>query len=295
MRPTSVILYLSAFALGANAIGADWRPVDPAILQLKDPKIQKTADAEAIFWETSIEDRLMGDELQVSFYNYVRLKIYTERGVKEHATVEIPVAGRRYITDVSGRTIKANGTIVELKKDAVFDRDLVKTKGFKMRGKSFALPQVEPGDVIEYQFREARDNEAADHLQLLFQREIPMWHASYQLKPLQLPWLPYGMRAMPFNVQPSPWERSKTRAGFMETHVDNVPAYKEEPFSPPPDVVRAWMLVYYEEDRKLDPEKFWKSVGKSTFNDSKERTKADGSVKKVAEELVSGIDKPVPS
>ena len=92
--------------------------------------------------------------------HYVRIKIFTERG-KENATVEIPRFGKRSIGDVAGRTIKADGTIVELKKDSIFDRELAKTKGFKAHGKTFVLPNVEVGDIIEYQYKETRENEVA--------------------------------------------------------------------------------------------------------------------------------------
>jgi hypothetical protein len=64
--------------------------------------------------------------------------------------VEIEEPGGRRITNVEGRTIKPDGAIVELKKDGIFDRELAKTKNTKVRGKTFRLPNVEVGDIIEY-------------------------------------------------------------------------------------------------------------------------------------------------
>lgn len=73
----------------------------------------------------------------------IRIKIFTERGKDRHGKVDIASAGRTKITDIVGRTIKPDGTIVELEKNAVFDRVLVQAEGIKVRAKSFAMPGVE--------------------------------------------------------------------------------------------------------------------------------------------------------
>jgi hypothetical protein len=72
----------------------------------------------------------------------------------------------------------------------------------------------------------------------------------------------------------------------------DMPAFREEPNMPPEDQLRAWMLIYYEEDKKIEPEKYWKEIGKSDYAVFKPRINADALVKRTAAELVSGIDKP---
>lgn len=272
-----------------TASGADWLPVGTAELSRKTPRLDKAADAEAIFWDVRIEDRLMGGDLSLTMIHYIRIKIYTERGKEQYSTVEIPRFGKRSISEVAGRTIKSDGTAIELKKDAIFDRELVKTKGLKLRGKTFVLPNVEPGDIIEYRYRETRDGEVASHMRLQFQREIPLWSVTYHLKPLSVPWLPFNMRSSAFQCEHPPFV--KETGGFYATTMSDVPAFKEEADMPPEDQVRAWVLIYYEEDRKADAEKFWKETGKEDFAKFKPLLKADDLVKKTAAEIVSGIDK----
>jgi uncharacterized protein DUF3857/transglutaminase superfamily protein len=274
----------------ARARGDDWRPVTQSELTQKTPKVDPAADAEAIFWDVRIEDRFQGGDLSIDLHHYLRIKIFTDKGKEDFATVEIPRFGKRNISDVAARTIKQNGTIIDVKKDAIFDRDLVKTKGLKVKGKSFALPNVEVGDIIEYKYRETRDNEIASYMRLYFQRDIPQWSVTYHLKPLTLEYLPFGMRSMAFQVNHPPFQ--KDSQGFFSTTVNNVPAFKEEPNMPPEDQLRAWMLIYYEEDKKLDAEKFWKETGKSDFNRMKPLIKADDQVKRKAAELVSDAAKP---
>jgi hypothetical protein len=271
----------------------EWRPIDPAELALKGPKVEANADAEVIFWDVRIEDRLTGEDFAMTLSHYIRIKIFTDRGKERYSTVEIQKVGKRHIGEVAGRTIKPDGTIIELKKDAIFERDLAKTKGFKAHGTTFVLPNVEVGDIIEYHYKEFRDNETADFLPLQFQMDIPIEEVTYHLKPLSIPWLPYGMRTMGFHASFSGFKQESQ--GFYFTSLSNVPAFKEEPMMPPEEAVRIWMLVYYEEDKKLVPEKFWKEVGRADWNTVKPLLKVDDAIKSKAEELTapakSDIDK----
>src|SRR5688572_2066875 len=124
------------FSAAANAV--EWRPIDPAELAQKTPRVDPAADAEAILWDVRIEDRAQGGDVSLILTHYVRIKIFTDRGKEQFATVEIPRYGKRSIMDVAARTIKPTGTITDLKKDSIFDRELLQTKGLKVRGKTFA-------------------------------------------------------------------------------------------------------------------------------------------------------------
>ncbi len=286
-----IVLVIFAGTLCSTLASAvDWRPVDPAELAQKTPRVDPAADAEAIFWDIKIEDRVDGFSVQMVLNHYVRIKIFTSRGKEQHATVEIPRFGKRRITEVAARTIKANGAIIDVKKDSIFDRELAQTKGLKVSGKTFALPNVEVGDIIEYQYKEIRDNEIVSYMRLYFQRDIPLWNVAYHLKPLQVSFLPYSMRMMAFQCQLPPFQKEPN--GFVMTALNDVPAFKTEPYMPPEDNLRAWVLIYYEEDKKIDADKFWKELGRQDFARFKPLIKADSDVKRVAAELVSGAEKP---
>jgi hypothetical protein len=272
------------------AVASEWSPVTASELAQKKPRVEPTADAEAIFWDVKIEDRVQGSDLSLDLNHYIRIKIFTERGKEKFATVEIEQEGKRRITSISGRTIKPDGTILDLKKDAIFDRQLAKAKGLKVRGKSFALPNVEVGDIIEYRYRETRDNELVSHMRLYFQRDIPMWSVTYHIKPLNIPYLPYRMRSMAFQCNHPPFEQEPN--GFYATSMSNMPAFLPEPNMPPEDQSRAWMLIYYEEDKKTDAAKYWREIGRGDFGSFKSRISANNDVKRAAAELVSGAKSP---
>ncbi|HEY3135446.1 MAG TPA: DUF3857 domain-containing protein, partial [Blastocatellia bacterium] len=146
------VIVCLALTVARAFAGDDWKPIDPAQLALKAPVVEKDADAEAIFWEVHINDA--GEDLV--FSHYIRIKVFTERGKESQGKIDIPYRGKNRVTDIAGRTIKPDGSIIELKKDAIFERTIVKAGEFKVKAKSFAMPAVEPGVIIEYRWKEVR-------------------------------------------------------------------------------------------------------------------------------------------
>jgi hypothetical protein len=68
------------------------------------------------------------------------------------------------------------------------------------------------------------------------------------------------MRFIPFNVKLPPFQYDA--AGYTISAVDNLPAFKQEEDAPPESQISSWVLIYYDVDRKDNPDKFWKSEGK---------------------------------
>src|ERR1043166_1231025 len=65
---------------------------------------------------------------------------------------------------LSSSTIEPSGLIVELLKDDVIEKTVVKVSGLKLRTKTFAFPGIEPGAIIEYKWKE-RSEEHTSELQ----------------------------------------------------------------------------------------------------------------------------------
>lgn len=267
----------NAFAYG----GQDWKPIDPAHLALKAPSVERDADAEALFWEVRVADEVDGREPRTVLSHYVRIKIFTERGRESQSKIELPfgkVFGRETkIKDIAGRTIKADGTIIELKKEDIFERTTQKMSGIKIKVKSFAMPSVEPGAIIEYRWREVRGDTISFYDRLELSRDIPVQLVTYYVKPISLPNFPFGMRVQSFHAQNGPFKKEKD--GFYSTQMHNVPAFREEPRMPPEYAVRPWLLVYYSEDTKLDPGSFWTQYGKKAYESTKSAMKVSNEVK----------------
>jgi len=289
-----------ALLFGAGAVAdtsvnipaiTQWLPVTDAERNLKTPQIDPDAGAEVLFWRIHVMDELRGEDPEAVLFKYIRIKIFNQRGCESQGTQNIEYSGRRVITDVAGRTIKPDGTILELGKDAIFQRDLVKVGGRKLKAVSFAMPGVEPGVIIEYRWRERRHNELAEYVRLPLWRDIPVHEVKYFIRPLLIPgWTFPPMRLAPFHAKLSPLVQE--RDGFSSTTVTDLPAYGDEPLMPSDWIARPWALLYYAEDKKINPDKYWAETGRKVYGNLKPFLKAGDEVRKAADEATAGAKDP---
>ncbi len=124
----------------------DWQPINPEELKMTaDPA--HPADAIMLYHEET------ADDMTRHRYVYKRVKILTEKG-KDRANVEIPYdATFMGIADIRARTIAPDGTITPLASKA-FSSTLMKANGVKYLAKTFALPNVQVGSIIEWKYTE---------------------------------------------------------------------------------------------------------------------------------------------
>jgi uncharacterized protein DUF3857/transglutaminase superfamily protein len=288
--PTLVLLYLLALLPGSAIAGDNWKVIDPAELAMKAAVVEKDADAEALFWEVRVADEMEGDTPRTVMSHYVRIKVFSERGKESQGKIDIPFLSNWRIKDIAARTIKPDGGVVELRKEDVFERTIVKSSGLKVKAKSFAMPAVEPGAIIEYRWKEMRNDRLANYIRLYFQRDVPVQFVKYYIKPLSFPGFTYGMRVQRFHAEATPFVKEKD--GFYSVTLSNVPAFREEPSMPPENSVRPWMLVYYSEDSKLDADKFWKEFGKKTYEQNRSRMKVSDEVRAASASAIEGAAAP---
>ncbi len=268
-----------------------WLPITDEERNLKSPSIDPDAGAEALFWRVYVMDELRGEDPEAVLFNYIRIKVFNQRGCETQGTQNIEYWGRRVITNIAGRTIKPDGTVLELGKDSIFQRDIVKAGGRKLKAVSFAMPGVEPGVIIEYRWRERRHNELAEYVRLPFWRNIPIHEVKYFIRPLLIPGFRFPpMRLLPFHVKLSPL--TPERDGFSSTVVTSLPAYGDEPLMPSEWIARPWALLYYAEDKKVNPDKYWADLGRTIYGNLKPYLKLSDEVRKASDEACAGAKDP---
>ncbi|HEU4768419.1 MAG TPA: DUF3857 domain-containing protein [Pyrinomonadaceae bacterium] len=253
---------------------------------MKSPTVEKEADAEGLFWEVKIDDNPEGDLI---FDHYLRVKIFTERGRESQSKIDL-VFGKLYggetkIKDIAARTIKPDGSIVQLKKEDIYERTIVKGSGLKYKAKSFAMPGVEPGCILEYRWREVRVDTDANYVRLQFQRDIPVQRVQYSIKPMAYENASFNSIVM--HGQNTEWVKGK--GGYYSTTMTNMPAIYEESRMPPDDQVKTWILVFYQKatHEKLNAEKYWMDLGKSFYDRTKSLLKPNDEVKALAASLTA--------
>jgi hypothetical protein len=196
----------------------------------------------------------------------------------------LPYLGSNQIKDIAARVIKQDGSILELKKEDIFERTIIKLSGVKVKAKSFALPGVEPGAIIEYRWREVQPGGSANRLRIQLQREIPIQNVTYFLRPF------LGMRYRPFNTGNERFVKDKD--GYSRLTLTNMPAFREEARMPPEDEVRAWVFLFYSAEDKLDPDKYWKELGKKYYEVVKDLMKVNDDVKTAAATIIGNATTP---
>ncbi len=228
------IALLVFISVSTVVAGDEWREITSAELGMKAPKVESDADAEAIFWEVRIDD---SDSSDLSKKHYVRVKIFTERGREKYSKIDIPYVKGIKIKDIAARIIRPDGSIVEIQKSEIFEREIVKTNKVKVKAKSFAIPNIEPGVIVEYRYREVFDNSGAIGLELEFQRDIPIQELSYFYKPFKKK----TPRYQSYNFSDTKFVEDDK--GFWVARRTNIPAFKEERYMPPVNSVRPWMQL----------------------------------------------------
>lgn len=295
---TVLICLATCTAIGALPVADEWRPVTPEELALKAPAIEPDADAEAIFWEVRIDD---SSEEELSMRHYVRVKVFTDRGREKYSKFDIPFTKGMKIKDLAARVVKADGSTVEIQKQDIFEREIVKSNKVKLKAKSFAVPKLEPGAIVEYRYREVISDAGASGMHLKFQREIPVQNLSYYYKPFNKKAPNYQS----FNFDDTKFVEGEK--GFWVATRKNVPAIKEEPDMPPQDQVVPWMLLqairFNITQASLSgftitikdpssPPLYWASVGRERAYLAKFMNKPDKEIKKAAADITASATTP---
>lgn len=291
IRKSALLLLLSIspiFRLAAQTVPpimSSWAPVTDADKQANSSTIDPEAGVEALFWRVYVSDEWRGDELLRVTHNYIRLKVFNEKGKADASTINIDIPRDSGIPFLHGRTIKADGTIIDLKRDAVFERDLTRAGGIKRRVKSFAMPAVEPGAIIEYRWQEVKNHPNIWYIRMNFQTDYPVRNVTYYLRPLSRQDTGLSMAVWPFNCQPSHLKLEMD--GSNSTFVENVPAFKYEPLMPGDANIRAWSLAFYTKPGQRDPRKYWDETGKAIYKNLREALKVNSEIKEAADKATA--------
>jgi hypothetical protein len=254
-----------------------WKPVSAAELQMNTPVVEAGADAEALFWDVTVDDKFG----HLNYRHYVRVKIFTERGRERFAKMDIPFMKGKKVEDIAARVIKPDGTIVNLKPSDIFEREIVRSSWLKVMAKSFAVPGIEPGVIVEYQYSETMKYEWAGVERLSFQRDIPMQKVIYHIRPRagkKINVRLYNMAAITFVKDPG-------NEGFLVTTVTNLPALRLEPNMPPEDEVRQWAYLSYPNEDSNEGWDYFPAVYRPLLDNFARDTK---DLRKKSAELTAG-------
>ena len=273
------------------AAAGTWAPIAPEDLALKQGRVDPKADAEAIDWEVVVSDEWSGEIIKSSERHRVLVKIFNARGQEAYRRVDIPWSKGIDVADISARTIRPDGSVIEVEDDAILERTVVKGAGLKERVRSIAMPGLEPGCLVEYRFAYVRYDALTHNVRIPLQLDVPVENLRFSIHPLQVVAIPLQMRIRVFNMSMPYFEDAA--GGFHATVIPNIPAFQKEPHMPPELSVRPWMAIFYETEDQPPVDEYWRKFGKAVYTETSRDYRASGDIKKIAQALVAGSTDPV--
>lgn len=297
------VLPLVPFLFCLRSLAADWPPVSPEELKMTDIKEQPGAPA------MYLQREEIDDDMNNVHSVYARIKILTDAG-REYANVELPYSRRGFsIAGISGRTIHADGSIVPFA-GKPFDKTVEKGGSLRINVKSFTLPDVQVGSIIDYRYSLRYE----DHMLLppewevqteLFQRKayfkfIPFQnHGSMYIQLAHgriangLAWSPFlgnGIQPQRHELPASTFATTHDVGFWVDLNMNDIPAFIEEPYMPPPNMLKLRVYFYYQENLKM--EDYWKAEGKFWNKDVEEFVGKNRGVDEAVTKVVVSTDTP---
>jgi hypothetical protein len=236
----------------------DWLPVSAEELKMTGEPKAPSAPAIFLYRQVDRDDNAPFENV------YARIKILTEEG-RKYADVEIPYnKGTEGVRNIEARTIRPDGSIARFD-GTIFEKPLIRGRGIKLHAKTFTLPDVQVGSIIEYRYRHSLQSGFVFDSHWILSDELFTKHATFSLLQSTYFSVRYGW---PIGLPPGTNVPTKDRGRFrLETH--DVPAFITEDYMPPENQLKYRVdFVYLAEDNhENDPAAFWKKFGKSNFRE----------------------------
>lgn len=267
----------------------DWRPISPEELKMSSEPLAPGAPAIILWRQVDRDDR----GLTAHEVNYVRIKILTEEG-RKYADVEIPFAKSigNNVVRINARTIAPDGSITNYD-GKVFEKNIVKAKGLKYVAKTFTLPNVQVGSIVEYSYTLDLSEYTLFDSHWILSDELFTKAASFSLKPYTSDYVPYNVR-WSWHLLPAGSDQPKEGPDHViRLQVHDIPAFRAEDYMPPENELKSRVdFTYTDEGSEKDPAVFWKKRGKKLNDGMESFINKRKAMEQAVAQIVSPTDSP---
>jgi hypothetical protein len=247
------------FCAGASPVRADdWPPISPEDLKMSSEPHAPGAPAILLYRQV---DR---DDTGPTETNYARMKILTEEG-RKFADIEIPFdKATESVRGIEARTIRPDGSIVKFD-GTVYEKPIIQTRGIKLLAKTFTMPDVRVGSIIEYRYRHSFEHGYVFNSNWVLSQDLYTKYAKFSL----IPYRQYSMRySWPAGL-PGDTAPPKEEHGRISLEARDVPAFVPEEYMPPENELKYRVdFIYMADgyaDGEKDPKVFWRKYGKAEY------------------------------
>jgi len=186
-----------------------------------------------------------------------KLVVNTTKGVEENAFLNLSEYESNHLEQIKVRTLKANGTIINLDSSEVFKKSSSKEKFSSI---NYPIPAVEPGDTIEAKYvyyENLEQNQMLNYVTLNL--ELPSKNTQYTIRTK----MGKKVRYKTYNGFPEPAIVSSDTLLYLQFSLDDVNALKENDYS----CLKCDLpYFYYTLEDKDQEARTWKDVYNEEFN-----------------------------
>jgi Domain of Unknown Function with PDB structure (DUF3857) len=284
--PMKVALCLAVCLLIASVpiFATDWPTISQEELTMKD----NPASPGSLAMILDREEVANATDASETFY--YRVKIFTEEG-KKYADIEIPyVKGPMQIRDVQARTVHPDGTSINFD-GQTFDKLVMKAGEVRVLERTFTLPDVTPGSVIEYRYRMQKDPDYVWNVYWDVQGNLYTKHAHFIFKPYAGGMiLDSGLAWRAFRL-PKEMQPQKQKDGTWAMDANNIQGLPEEEYMPPEEELRGRIeWIYLKDEPTKEPKEYWDKVAKRWAEEQDHFVGKRAAIKQAADQAVSPND-----
>jgi len=288
-----------AVVLAAQAhAGIQFQPVSQEELKMTSEPLAPGAPAVILYREVYRDDcgitchstsvgLMSADRFE---HNYFRVKILTEAG-RKYGDIEIPLSeGVGNIANINARTIRPDGSIVNFS-GQIFEKTIVKTRRLRYIAKTFSMPDVQVGSIIEYYYTINFRKGLIFFSNWVLSQEQFTKKAKFSLRFFQSNYYPVSFRWSEHLPPGSP--SPKQKGDVVELEVANIEAFQSEDFMPPENELKERVdFIYSSDPFEPDANQFWKTVGKNRNGLVEKFLGRRGSMEQPVSQIVSASDSP---
>jgi Domain of Unknown Function with PDB structure (DUF3857) len=265
--------------------GAAFQPVSPDELKITSEPLAPGASAIILYRQVDRDDNDRTSE-----DNYIRIKILTEEG-RKYADVEIPfLKDFQDVVKIKARTTRPDGSIANFEGKA-FEKNLVKARGVKYLAKTFTLPDVQVGSVIEYSYTTTLNSSRLYDSHWILSDELFTKKAEFSLKPYKGDYQDLSLRWSWQHLPPDTPLPAEGHDHMIRMEVRNIPPFETEDYMPPRHELMSRVDFIYELGvNAKDEAAYWKQMGKAWNVELERFVGKPKAMEKVVEQIVSPND-----
>jgi uncharacterized protein DUF3857/transglutaminase superfamily protein len=266
----------------ARADDQEWLPITPADLELKSDPNAPSAPAIYLYRQVDRDDTRNAEVI------YERIKVLTEAG-REYGNVQVPyIKHDQRVERIAARTIQPDGTITDFRGE-IYDKPLLAARGVKTMTKSFSLPNVGVGTIVEYRYRQTFEAGYVFSSHWALASDLFTRHAKFSMRPFR----GYSLRWSWPRGLPEGTAEPRNEDGIIRLETRNVPAFVTESLMPPGDTMKYRVdFIYDTRDTTRDPKKYWSSYSKDVFGIVDKFTRNRRALEQALTQIVQPTDSP---